>query len=275
MMRKAKLGQHFLVNRSIAEKMTQTFLPVEGPILEIGPGKGILTQNLLNRCPGCRITAVELDNTLFCELKNRFNKCTSIDLLNRNILHVDLDELFPGENEAVNVIGNVPYYISKELLDWVIAHHNKIKKGMFMMQKEFVNKLISPAHAQSILFVWLYRVEKLFEVQPGSFSPRPRVKSSVFLFERILSSHEKDIEVDVMDFYRFLRQCFRNRRKTLFNNLCTSYETKTLADIFARLKLNPKVRAEQLTLKDFLDMNRLLCLSRMSLSRPNDPASRP
>jgi len=260
-MRKAKLGQHFLVNRSIAEKMTQTFLPVEGPILEIGPGKGILTQNLLNRCPGCRITAVELDNTLFCELKNRFNKCTSIDLLNRNILQVDLDELFPGKNEAVNVIGNVPYYISKELLDWVIAHYNKIKKGMFMMQKEFVNKLISPANAQSILFVWLYRVEKLFEVQPGSFSPRPRVKSSVFLFERILSPHEKDIDADVMDFYRFVRQCFRNRRKTLFNNLGASYETKTLEEILAKLHINPKVRAEQLTLKDFLDMNRLLCLA--------------
>jgi len=256
-MRKAKLGQHFLVNRSIAEKMTQTFLPVEGPILEIGPGKGILTQNLLNRCPDCQITAVELDNMLFCELKNRFNKCTSIDLLNRNILQVDLDGLFPGENEAVNVIGNVPYYISKELLDWVIAHHNKIKKGMFMMQKEFVNKLISPANAQSILFGWLYTVEKLFEVQPGSFSPRPRVKSSVFLFERILSPHEKDIDVDVMDFYRFLRQCFRNRRKTLFNNLGASYETKTLDEIFARLHINQKVRAEQLTLKDFLDMYRI------------------
>jgi len=254
MMRKAKLGQHFLVNRSIAEKMTQTFLPVEGPILEIGPGKGILTQNLLNRCPGCQITAVELDNTLFCELKNRFNKCTSIDLLNRNILHVDLYELFPNENETVNVIGNLPYYISKELLDWVIAHHEKIKKGMFMMQKEFVNKFISPANAQSLLFAWLFRVEKLFDVQPGSFSPRPRVKSSVFLFERILSPLEKDIHA--VDFYDFLRHCCRNRRKTLLNNLGASYDTKTLLETFEKLRINPKARAEQLKLKDFLDIYR-------------------
>jgi 16S rRNA (adenine1518-N6/adenine1519-N6)-dimethyltransferase len=250
MMRKAKFGQHFLVNRSIAEKMVQTFLPVEGPILEIGPGKGILTQYLLNRCPGCQITAVELDNTLFCELKNRFSQ--TIDILNRNILHVDLYQLFPGEDEAINVIGNVPYYISKELMDWVIALHKKIKKGMFMMQKEFVNKIISRVNAQSILFVWLFQVEKLFDVQPGSFSPRPGVKSSVFLFERILSPLEKDI--DVMDFYRFLRQCFRNRRKTLFNNLGASYDTKALSEIFTKLRINPKVRAEQLTLKDFLDI---------------------
>jgi 16S rRNA (adenine1518-N6/adenine1519-N6)-dimethyltransferase len=252
MMRKAKLGQHFLVNCSIAEKMMQTFFPVEGPILEIGPGKGILTQYLFNRCPECQITAVELDNTLFCELKNRFSK--SIDLLNRNILHVDLYELFPGEDEAVSVIGNVPYYISKELLDWVIAHHKKIKKGMFMMQKEFVNKFISPANAQSLLFVWLYRVEKLFDVQPGSFSPRPRVKSSVFLFERVLSPIEKDI--DAMDFYDFLQQCFRNRRKTILNNLGALYNTKTLVGILEKLHINPKVRAEQLTLKDFLEMYR-------------------
>jgi 16S rRNA (adenine1518-N6/adenine1519-N6)-dimethyltransferase len=245
-----KLGQHFLVNRSIAEKMVQTFLPVQGPILEIGPGKGILTQCLFNRCPGCQITAVELDIELFCELKNRFSK--SIEILNRNILHVDLYELFPGEDEAVNVIGNVPYYISKELLDWVIAHHKKIKKGMFMMQKEFVNKFISPANAQSIFFVWLFQVEKLFEVQPGSFSPRPRVKSAVFLFERILSPIE--IDIDAMDFYDFLQKCFRNRRKTLMNNLGASYDTRKLDEIFGKLHINPKERAEQLTLKDFLDI---------------------
>jgi 16S rRNA (adenine1518-N6/adenine1519-N6)-dimethyltransferase len=252
MMRKAKLGQHFLVNRSIVEKMAHKFLPVEGPILEIGPGKGILTQYLLNSCPGSKITAVELDNTLFCELKNRFSE--SIDILNRDVLHVDLYELFPGEDEGVNVIGNVPYYISKELMDWVIAHHKKIKKGMFMMQKEFANKFISPINAQSILFGWLFQVEKLFDVQPGSFSPQPGVKSSVFLFERIISPMEKDI--DAMDFYRFLKQCFRNRRKTLFNNLGTSYDTKTLGAIFEKLRINPKVRAEQLTLKDFLGMYR-------------------
>jgi 16S rRNA (adenine1518-N6/adenine1519-N6)-dimethyltransferase len=250
MMRKAKLGQHFLVNRSIAEKMTRIFLPVEGPILEIGPGQGILTQSLLNRCPGCRIIAVELDNTLSCELKNRFGE--SIDILNRDILQVDLDELFHGENEVVNIIGNVPYYISRELLDWVIAHHKKIKKGMFMMQKEFVRKVISPAAAQAILFTWLYRVEKLFDVQPGSFSPRPGVKSSVFLFERILTPHEKDI--DAMDFYDFLHQCFKNRRKTLFNNLAAAYEPTTCSEIFKKLRIDPKVRAEQLTLKDFLEM---------------------
>jgi 16S rRNA (adenine1518-N6/adenine1519-N6)-dimethyltransferase len=249
-MRRAKLGQHFLVNCSIAEKMVQSFLPVKGPILEIGPGKGILTQHLLNRCPDSQITAVELDNILFCELKNRFRE--SIEILNQSILHVNLSELFPGEDEVVNVIGNVPYYISKELLDWVIAHHKKIKKGMFMMQKECVNKFISPGNAQSILFVWLFQVEKLFDVQPGSFSPRPGVKSSVFLFNRILLPLEKNI--DVMDFYRFLRQCFRNRRKTLINNLAALYDTKTLGEIFKKLYINPKVRAEQLTLKDFLGM---------------------
>jgi 16S rRNA (adenine1518-N6/adenine1519-N6)-dimethyltransferase len=247
-MKRIHLGQHFLVNRSIAEKMAQTFLPVKGPVLEIGPGKGILTQHLLDCCPGSQITAVELDKTLFCELKNRCGE--SIHILNRNILHVDLYELFPVEDEAVNVIGNVPYYISKELMDWVIAHHKKIKKGMFMMQKEFVNKFISPANAQAVLFGWLFRVEKLFDVQPGSFSPQPRVKSSVFLFERILSAIEKDI--NVMDFYRFLRQCFRNRRKTLFNNLGVSYDTKVLNVVFGKLRINPKVRAEQLRLKDFL-----------------------
>lgn len=119
-----------------------------------------------------------------------------------------------------------------------------------MMQKEFVRKVISPAAAPAILFTWLYRVEKLFDVQPGSFSPRPGVKSSVFLFERILNPPGKDI--DAMDFYVFLRRCFKNRRKTLFNNLAAVHEPKTCGEIFKKLRIDPKVRAEQLTLKDFL-----------------------
>ncbi|UCH96212.1 MAG: hypothetical protein JSV88_04970, partial [Candidatus Aminicenantes bacterium] len=222
-MKNVKWGQHFLVNSHIAEKMVQRFLPVKGPILEIGPGKGILTRQLIKYCQDNKITVVELDRSLCDHLENRFNE--NLDIFCQNILHLHPGGLFPGEHVRVNVIGNVPYYISKELMDWVIAHHQKIKKGMFMMQKEFVDKLMAReeakwANARAVLFNGLFAVEKLFDVQPGSFSPPPKVKSSVFLFEGISSPPGNDI--DSGDFYAFLQRCFHSRRKTLLNNLAAA-----------------------------------------------------
>ena len=242
------LGQHFLVNRNIADKMVQRFLPVEGPILEIGPGPGILTGRLVEGCRDNRITVVERDRTLSRQLMDQWKD--QIDIIHRDILQIDLDEYFPGAQEAVNLIGNLPYYISKELLDWVIAHRGKIKKGMFMVQKEFLEKLLMGASAQAVLFRGLFRVEKWFEVQPGSFSPPPKVKSAVFLFERKETVLAKDIKID--DFYRFLKGCYRNRRKTLVNNLAISKDKKSISDILDRLGIDPGIRAEQLGLEDFL-----------------------
>jgi 16S rRNA (adenine1518-N6/adenine1519-N6)-dimethyltransferase len=254
-MKTAKLGQHFLVNRRAAEKMVKTFLPVKGPVLEIGPGKGILTRLLVSHCRDNGIVAVELDQSLFSQLKEEYIENEGVEILNRDILKTDLDSLFPGEDETVNVIGNVPYYISKELTDWVIRGRQKIKKGMFMMQKEFVEKLVSGPgsksyNAQSVFFNGVFRVEKMFDVRPGSFSPVPRVKSTVFLFERVSSVF--DAEIDAANFYGFLRGCFRNRRKTLFNNLVSLYDTGRLTGIFAGLHLDSRVRAEQLKLEDFV-----------------------
>jgi len=260
MMKTAKLGQHFLVNRQVAEKMVKAFLPVRGPILEIGPGKGILTRLLISHCRDNGIVAVELDQSLFSQLREEYIENEGVEILNQDILKTDLHVLFPGEDETVNMIGNVPYYISKELTDWVIRCRQKIKKGMFMMQKEFVEKLMSGPgstlyNAQSLLFNGVFRVEKMFDVKPGSFSPPPRVKSTVFLFERVSSLF--DAEIDAANFYVFLQRCFRGRRKTLFNNLAASFNTGKLSEIFESLALDRKVRAEQLILENFLDIYRL------------------
>ncbi len=253
------IGQNFLVNRNVAEKIVKRFLPVEGNILEIGPGKGILTDLLLKYCQDDKknkITAVELDVSLYYKLKDKFaGNAEIIQILNRDILKVDLSRIFPCEDEKVNVIGNVPYYISKELMDWTIAFHRNIRKGMFMMQKEFVDKLASSPgskdyNAQSVMFNGLFRLEKCFDVQPGSFSPQPRIKSTVFLFEPgVLEWVDK---IDIHEFYRFLHICFLNRRKTLLNNLSALPGAERFGESFEKHGINPKARAEQLTIKDFL-----------------------
>ena len=92
-MKRAKLGQNFLVNRHAAEKMVKKFLPVNGPILEIGPGKGILTQVLITHCRDNRIVAIELDKSLFSQLKEKITERESVEILNRDILKTDLHQL--------------------------------------------------------------------------------------------------------------------------------------------------------------------------------------
>jgi len=269
-MKKAKKGQNFLVNPGVAEKIVEKFLPVQGAILEIGPGKGILTGLLIGRRRHNRMIAVEVDEILFARLKERYKEHEGFEILQGDILKTDPGRFFCTGDEMVNVIGNVPYYISKELMDWVIRHRQKIAKGIFMMQKEFVDKLTSGPgskdyHAQGVLFNGLFRVDRLFDVRPGSFSPPPRVKSTVFLFER--KSSLFDNEIDSTDFYRFLRQCFGKRRKTLYNNLAAACDGRLLEEAFVKGRVPAVVRAEQLSLGDFLAIYRII-------SRAGNPVNR-
>lgn len=255
-MTQAKLGQHFLINKNVCEKIIKHFLPAEGSLLEIGPGKGILTERLLANRQNNKLIAVELDNTLFYRLKNKFSFQPDFEVLNRDILKIDLNRLLT-DNQTINLVGNVPYYISRDLIDWVFQYHTRIKKGILMMQKEFVDKLTKTTdpglvNPQAILFNMLFTPARVMDVQPGSFSPQPRVKSTVFLFSPVLQPAMAP--GDVKNFYLFLQRCFKNRRKTLFNNLAVSSHTEELWEVFETHHINPKIRAEQLPLPVFLQI---------------------
>lgn len=254
----AHLGQNFLANKNVAEKIVRAFLPApEGiPVLEVGPGKGMLTDLLMKHSPDTPITAVELDTGLFYKLREQYKDNEFFEVVNRNVLKVNLEHLFK-DTPYIYLISNVPYYISLEFIDWVISQVERIGKGVLMLQKEFVDKLASAPNtkeynARGILFNYLFRMKKLFDVQPGSFSPPPKVKSTVFQFEKHLGRPSPGLDIDT--FYRFLKESFRNRRKTLFNNLQQQYPAEGLWEIFETFNINPKIRAEQLTIDDFLNI---------------------
>ncbi|MCK4761445.1 MAG: hypothetical protein KAW12_04535 [Candidatus Aminicenantes bacterium] len=298
-MKPVKLGQNFLVNKNIAKKIALAFFPVDGCILEIGPGTGILTGFLVEYRTGeNKIFAVELDKELYTQIKTKYRE--KITVINRSILDLNLEETCgPGD---INLTGNLPYYISREIIDWVITQAENTGKGIFMMQKEFVDKLIlSPAeppqtiskkrmasapyegpgnrisnqsdrkncsfsklpgaitkknNAQSLIFNYLFEARKLFDVSPGSFSPPPKVKSTVFLFEK--KKYPASEKIDSASFYLFLKNCFKNRRKTLFNNLTAAYPPGQINEIFEKTGLDARLRTGQLTLPDFVEIFRLL-----------------
>jgi 16S rRNA (adenine1518-N6/adenine1519-N6)-dimethyltransferase len=249
MSKSAKLGQNFLHDKNIANKIINVFLPQPGPVLEIGAGPGILSAMLLEKIPAAAITLVEIDRFLAQRLKERFGERSQI--LEKNILEIDLAALFP--EQPVAVIGNLPYHISKELIDWFIAQRAAISAAVLMLQKDFVDKLLSPAgtkkyNAQSVVFQLLFLARRCFNVSAGSFTPAPKVTSTVIAIRPIASP----LQTSAVEFYDFVRLCFAERRKTLLNNLVPHFEKQVLSAIAVDCAISDHTRAEQLPADRFL-----------------------
>ncbi len=250
-MKETQLGQHFLVNHRLAEKIVRAFLPAEGHIVEIGPGSGILTELLIQYRRGGDppVTAIELDPDLCQKLADRHPQ--GLNIINKDILDIPLESLFP--DSPVSLIGNLPYYISKDIIDWIILNHPQIRKGVVMLQREFVDKLHGrPPNPRSLIFQYLFDAETLFDVSPGSFSPPPKVKSTVFRFQKKTTPPKPPI--DIPTFYAFLKKCFRHRRKTLLNNLLPHYPRDTITQALHQYHISPTTRPEKLQLNDFLNI---------------------
>lgn len=238
-----RLGQNFLRDKNIARRIVGLLEVSMGPLLEIGAGKGILSELLLEKFPGRRITLVELDPVLVTELEHRFGDRSGIKA--GDILRTDLAEIYPKERVAV--IGNLPYHISKPLIDWFIAQRVKISKAVLMLQKDFVDKLLAEAgskkyNAQSVIFQLFFHARRCFDVPPGAFAPTPKIMSTVLAVQ----TADLPLQSEVDEFYDFAKLCFAERRKTLWNNLVPYYEKKVLAAISSESGLPTQVRAEQL-----------------------------
>ena len=244
MVKSAKIGQNFLHDKNIAAKIINAFLPQPGPVLEIGAGPGILSGLLLGKIPPGRLTLVEVDPFLVQKLHEKFGDEPRI--LEKSILEIDLAGLFPGQ--AVAIIGNLPYHISKVLIDWFIAQRAMIATAVLMLQKDFVDKLLSPAgnkkyNAQSVVFQTLFQVRRCFNVPAGAFIPAPKIVSTVLAVRPAASPLQEQGD----EFYRFVKLCFGERRKTLMNNLVPYFDKQGLAAAFAAGGFSERARAEQLS----------------------------
>jgi 16S rRNA (adenine1518-N6/adenine1519-N6)-dimethyltransferase len=240
-----KLGQHFLTNAHVLERIAVATCPAgEDLAIEIGPGRGALTEKLLRRA--ARVVAIEIDATLVEHLRTRFAGEPRLEIVHADVLATDL-----AQWGRAPIAGNLPYYITSPILEKVIRLD--VPRIVFLIQKEVAERLIAtPCHReygyltlQTALFAG---TRLLFEVKPGSFRPPPQVDSAVVL----LTPHLRDLGVgDREAFRRFLGQCFRQKRKTLRNNLAGVYG-KEMIDAWPEAGL----RAEQMTLEQFAEMYR-------------------
>jgi 16S rRNA (adenine1518-N6/adenine1519-N6)-dimethyltransferase len=242
-----KLGQHFLVKGSILERIAAAACPGrERLVVEIGPGKGALTERLLARAD--RVVAIELDAYLAEHLRQKFPE--RVDVVEGDVLDTDLNQWGPAV-----VAGNLPYYISTAILSKALAPPSVLSRGVFLVQKEVAERVTAPPGSRDYGYLsvelQLYaEVRKLFDVRPGAFYPPPKVDSSLIAFT-LRGVGEQG------DFLKFARMCFQHKRKTLRNNLAMVYPgIEGLPEA--------KLRAEQLSIEEFAELYKKISEPQMS-----------
>jgi 16S rRNA (adenine1518-N6/adenine1519-N6)-dimethyltransferase len=268
---KPKLGQHFLNSDDVAARIVDALGDVsELTVLEIGPGRGILTSLLARRTP--RLIAVELDRVLAAQLRLNFGMARNVEILEADVLAIDFDSLFgpkpglgrPGmefKPQPVRVVGNLPYYITSDILLRLFEFSKYFESIVIMVQREVADRIAAaPGGSEYGILsatAQLYaRVEKLFIVPPGAFSPPPKVHSAVLRLT--IDPQQEKLGVAGDGFIHFLRLSFGQKRKTLWNNLRGKYDEKGLKRALAEANVKPTARAETLDLAESAAVYRAL-----------------
>jgi len=249
---KKELGQHFLIQDGIAQRLaTSVDITDCGAIVEIGPGKGILTRELLKL--SMPVYAVELDRDMIPILEREFSN-PLLHVIHGDILRVHLDQ-FLGSDTSFVLAGNFPYNISSQIVFLGLGLRGRIPQMVGMFQKEMAARICSPPGSKaygviSVLAQAYYKAEMLFTVKPGSFSPPPKVDSAVISLRRFRT------EIDAVP-YRALRQvvkfAFQQRRKKLRNSLMGLLDESIL-----REEGVVDLRPEQIDVDQFIRLARRL-----------------
>jgi 16S rRNA (adenine1518-N6/adenine1519-N6)-dimethyltransferase len=240
----SRLGQHFLTRGSILEKIAQAACPERCSLaVEIGPGKGSLTQHLLERAE--RVVAIEVDPYLVHYLRQKFRDFAHLTIVESDVLKTDLAQWGPAV-----IAGNLPYYITSPILQKVFSTGAAWRRAVFLVQKEVAERLTTAPGSRDYGYLTvqtrLYSdPEYLFTVSRTAFQPPPKVDSAIIWLS------PKPVPVDAEAFLRFAGVCFHLKRKTLRNNLRSAYDA-VLVDSLPE----GSQRAEQLSLEQLWSIYR-------------------
>ncbi len=246
---KKALGQHFLNNKIVAEKIVESLSDYQN-ILEIGPGTGILTQFLLKKKIDLRLVEIDNESVIFLISKLKINKNI---IYNQDFLKLNLSELF--ENKNFSIIGNFPYNISSQILFKIIDNRELISEMCGMFQYEVAERICEKEGTKkygilSVLTQAFFDTKLLFEVPNKFFVPPPKVNSAVILLKR-----KKNLKINCNEklFFKVVKISFQQRRKTLRNSLKQLNLTDNLREhiIFDK-------RPEQLSVNQFVDLTNLI-----------------
>ncbi len=260
--RAPKLGQNFLADRDAAEKIVHALGDIRAAtVVEIGPGTGVLTTILAKKAG--KLIAIELDRVLAAQLRMKYAPWPNVEMIEGDILKIDLSTVLgprPGAlagvaappKQIAQVIGNIPYYITSDILLRLFSYHSYLSQIVIMVQKEVADRIAAKPGSKEYGLLsatsQLYaRVEKLFTVPRGAFAPPPKVDSAVLRLT--IEPRWERLQVPEREFLDFLKLSFAQKRKTLVNNLKPRYETALLQQALKKAGVRADARSETLPLE--------------------------
>jgi 16S rRNA (adenine1518-N6/adenine1519-N6)-dimethyltransferase len=253
---KKSLGQHFLHDQNIAQRIVASLKPEKDQqaVLEIGPGMGVLTKYLFEQ-KGIDLKVIEIDRDSVAYLKKNYPLLKE-RIIEGDFLEVDIQKIFPS---TFSIIGNFPYNISSQIFFKALKHRDRVDELVCMLQKEVAQRIAAPPGSKtygilSVLLQAYYNIEYLFTVPPGVFTPPPKVMSAVIRLKR---NQVLTLSCDEVLFVQVVKQAFNTRRKTLRNAL----KNLNLPAEIAALVIMDK-RAEQLSVEEFVNLTQLIERSR-------------
>ncbi len=256
------LGQNFLINPSVCPKMAELSCAGEGVgVIEIGPGIGVLTQELCERAD--KVVAVEIDQRLIPVLEETLGGYDNLKVINDDVMKLDLKKLIEDEFKGLKVVvcANLPYYITSPVIMKLLEDRLPIESITVMVQKEAAQRICAEvgsreSGAVTVAVNYYSKPEMLFSVSAGSFMPAPKVDSAVMK----LSVYEKplfELE-DEKKFFTVVKAAFAQRRKTVLNSISSSLglEKSAVNEILSESGVNPQARAEKLSMEDFAEISK-------------------
>ncbi|MDR2827796.1 MAG: 16S rRNA (adenine(1518)-N(6)/adenine(1519)-N(6))-dimethyltransferase RsmA [Acholeplasmatales bacterium] len=250
---KKEYGQNFITDKNLLLKIVSSSNIENKNVIEVGPGKGALTSYIASTAK--KVIAYEIDNDLKKYLDVLLTKTTSLDIIYKDFLKVDINNDIKQyfNDEDCILIGNLPYYITSPILDRFLKTP-KIKSCVIMIQKEVGDRINAKMNtkeynALSVTVQYLCNVSKIIDVNKNMFFPIPAVDSIVIKMDK------KEITVD-NDFINFINLCFTQKRKTLTNNLIndTNYNKEKIENAFSLLNIKTNTRAEELSIDNLFNI---------------------
>ncbi len=243
---KKSLGQNFLIDNNVINKIVDEVCACSDDlIIEIGPGKGALTSKLKNK--GCNVIAYELDNDLKPILDRLESEKMHViygDFLKSNIK----EDIKSIKYNDLYIVGNLPYYITTPIIEHIIDENVNFKKFTIMVQKEVADRFMAREGFKEYGYITLvlkyyFEINKVCDVSKYAFNPVPKVESAVVSF----MPREVKPDVDVKEYFKFLKCAFRQKRKNIRNNLNGYYDLDIVLQVLSKYNLDLSVRAESLS----------------------------
>lgn len=247
-----KFGQNFLIDANVVDKIARESCEKDLVSVEIGPGIGSLTQ-MLSRYSK-HVYAHEIDENLWPVLAKTLENEKNVEIIHGDFLEVDFNDV-PYRDEEIVVCANLPYYITTPILFKLFESDLKIKRISVMVQKEVADRFKAQVgskdyNALSVIVQYSYDVRLLMNISKNVFNPKPNVDSAVIVFE----PKTKQVVKDEKAFFEFVKAAFKQRRKTLFNNLKELFDRDAILDMFNKCNLKETTRAQEIDLETFIKM---------------------